>query len=490
MASKEQQIKNSFTYLIPTLVDNLIPFLTLPIFSRILRPEDYGVLALAQVFAIFACGFANLALLNVYDRNFFQYRDDPVKSARLLFSVSLFVAFNALVLMGLSYVWQRPLSMLFTQSPDHGMILLVSFAAEAALGLRQYYLFYFKNREEANVYMTNYLTSSILTFVLSIVFVALLRMGPIGIVYGRLLGNVAALFSLHRRVSHEVPFSLDWKMVLETLKVSFPLTPPIFYGAISKHFDKYMLGLLSTIGGVGLYSVGQKMSYMIFVYMTSLQNVFQPQVYQRLFDLKEQAGEAVGKYLTPFLYISIFVGLLVALFAEEIVWLLTPREYHAAINVVIILAMYYGFLFWGKINSVQLLYKKRTAVLSLYTFITLLLNIVLGIPMIKFWGAEGAAWNMFLVGLLSGGALIYIAQRSFFIRWENRKVFTIYLVFFGTSILMILLRNLGVDYGIRMMSKIACLAVYLYFGMQWHIINKANFNLVRTVIWPRFKTAQ
>lgn len=489
MTSKEKQIKNSFIYLIPTLVDNLIPFLTLPIFSRILRPEDYGVLALAQVFAIFGCGLANLALLNVYDRNFFQYRDDPVKSARLLFSVSLFVAFNVLVLMGLSYVWRRPLSMLLTQSPDHGMILLVSFAAEAALGLRQYYLFYFKNREEANVYMTNYLISSVLTFILSIIFVGFLRIGAIGLVYGRLLGNLAALASLHRQVALKVPFSWDHGMIWETLKVSLPLTPPIFYSAISKHFDKYMLGLLSTIGGVGLYSIGQKMSYMVFVYMTSLQNVFQPQVYQRLFDLKEQAGGAVGKYLTPFLYISIFVGLLVALFAEEIVWLLTPPEYHAAINVVIILAMYYGFLFWGKINSVQLLYKKRTVVLSLYTFLTLLLNIVLGIPMIKFWGAEGAAWNMFLVGLLSGGALIYIAQRSFFIRWENQKVLTIYLVFFGTSILMIILRNLEVNYGIRMMSKMACLAVYLYFGMQWHIINKTNFNLVRTVIWPRLKTA-
>ena len=129
----------------------------------------------------------------------------------------------------------------------------------------------------------------------------------------------------------------------------------------------------------------------------------------------------MGKYLTPFVYISILVGLLVSLFAEEVISLLTPAEYHGAILVVIILSMYYGFLFWGKINSVQLLYKKRTGTLSLLTLLTIALNILLGIPMIKLWGAEGAAWNMFLVGLLSGSVTNCVAQNSYRIRWENKK---------------------------------------------------------------------
>ena len=484
MLSKERQIKNSFIYLIPSLVDNFIPFLTLPIFSRILFPEDYGVLALAQIFAVFGCGLANLALLSVYDRSFFQYRHDPLRSGQLLFSITLLVAGNSLVLMAVAYFAQQPLSVLFTRSPHHGNILLVALAAECTISLRQYYLFYFKNREEARVYMNNYLISSVLTFILSLFFVGLLRMGVIGIVYGRLLGSGAALVSLHQHVTRLIPFSLNRSLVWETLKISFPLTPPIFYGTVVKHFDKYMLGLLSTISGVGIYSIGQKMSYMIFVYMTSLQNVFQPQVYKRLFELKEEAGEAVGKYLTPFVYISIFVGLLVSLFAEEVISLLTPAEYHGAIPVVIILSMYYGFLFWGKINSVQLLYKKRTGTLSLLTLLTIALNILLGIPMIKLWGAEGAAWNMFLVGLLSGGVAICIAQNSYRIRWENKKVFTIYLVFFGASLLMIFLRWFSVDYTFRVAGKFICLGIYLYLGTQWHIVNKENFNLIRGVIWP------
>ncbi len=479
--SKERQIQNSFIYLIPTLVDNLLPFLTLPIFSRILLPSDYGLLALVQVFATFGCGLSNLALLGVYDRSYFQYRHDARQSVQLLFSVTGLVVVNSLALLAITYLIQNPLSRLFTQSPQHGDLLLAALAAECALCLRQYYLFFFKNREEAKVYVKNYLISSGLTFVLSLLFVGALRTGIIGIIYGRLIGHGAALVSLHRRVLRVAPFSWSRAMVGELLKISLPLTPPIFYSSISKQFDKYMLGLLSTIDSVGVYSIGQKMSYMIFVYMTSLQNVFQPQVYQRMFE-REKAGEDVGKYLTPFIYISIFVGLLVSLFAEEVIGLLTPVEYHGAIPVVMILAMYYGFLFWGKINSVQLLYKKRTGIMSLLTFLTIVLNILLGIPMIRYWGAQGAAWSMLIVGVLSGGVANVVAQKSYLIRWENGKVFAIYAVFFGASLVMVLFWNLHVNPVLRAVAKLAGLAVYLALGVQWHIVKKKNFDLVLSVL--------
>ena len=94
MANKEQQIKNSFIYLSPIIISNLLPFITLPIFTRILTREDYGVLALAQVYAIFVSGLANFGMTTAYNRNYFQYRVDRLKTAQLLYSTLGFVVFN------------------------------------------------------------------------------------------------------------------------------------------------------------------------------------------------------------------------------------------------------------------------------------------------------------------------------------------------------------------------------------------------------------
>ncbi|MBW1716346.1 MAG: oligosaccharide flippase family protein [Deltaproteobacteria bacterium] len=42
--NKEQQVKNSFIYLLPIIASNIFPFVTIPIFTRILTRDDYGVL--------------------------------------------------------------------------------------------------------------------------------------------------------------------------------------------------------------------------------------------------------------------------------------------------------------------------------------------------------------------------------------------------------------------------------------------------------------
>lgn len=69
MVNKEQQIKSVFIYLLP-VISSILPFISLPIFTRILSKEDYGLLALAQVYAIFICGLANFGTTAAYDRNF------------------------------------------------------------------------------------------------------------------------------------------------------------------------------------------------------------------------------------------------------------------------------------------------------------------------------------------------------------------------------------------------------------------------------------
>ncbi len=69
MTNKEQQIKNSFIYFLPVISGTVLPFSALSIFTRILTREDYGVLALAQIYAIFVSGMANFGMTAAYDRN-------------------------------------------------------------------------------------------------------------------------------------------------------------------------------------------------------------------------------------------------------------------------------------------------------------------------------------------------------------------------------------------------------------------------------------
>jgi O-antigen/teichoic acid export membrane protein len=216
--------------------------------------------------------------------------------------------------------------------------------------------------------------------------------------------------------------------------------------------------------------------------MTAIQNVFSPQVYKRMFEMGERGGESVGQYLTPFAYVSIFFGLLISIFSEEIIFILTPKAYHGATDIVIILSMLYGSYFFGK--QPQLIFAKKTYMSSILTMISIALNVAINIPFIMKWGAVGAAWGALTAGLLSGAISFVISQKYYEIKWEYKKIGAIFLVFFGASIGMVLLRNAMIAYEFRLIFKGLALASYLYLGMMLNVVNKQNYLLVKKMISP------
>jgi len=482
VANKKQQIKNSFIYLLPVITNTVLPIITLPIFTRILTKEDYGVLALVQIYAIFLNGLANFGLTSTYNRNYFQYHDDSKKTAQLLFSTLLFVILNFFAFALLSYHFKGALAKLIVGDAQHGNILFFAFCAQFLSSISSYYYAYFKNSEMAKDYVVYTIAGSLINVFLSLFMVSYLRTGVIGLIYSSLFTGTIIFGVMSYKFVTRLKFSFNKSILFESLKLSYPLTPIIFFGIINTQFDKYMIGLMATLGGVGIYSLAQKVATVTFLFMTSLQNVFSPQVYKKMFDLKEVGGLTIGKYLTPFLYVSTACALLVALFSEEIIYVLMPVSYHGATDIVIIFSMYYGILFFGKITPMQLMFKKKTHICTIFSIVSIGLNIALNIPFIMKWGALGAAWATFLAGLISGSIYFAVSQYYYEIKWEYKKVGLIYLILFASSISMVLLRNPDVEYTIRLMVKCTSITLYIYLGVLIRVITVENYNIVKNIL--------
>ena len=60
--SKIKQIRHGLIYLLPMPLNFFLPFISIPIFTRILTPKDYGLLAMAMIYASFINGFVNLGI--------------------------------------------------------------------------------------------------------------------------------------------------------------------------------------------------------------------------------------------------------------------------------------------------------------------------------------------------------------------------------------------------------------------------------------------
>ena len=144
--------------------------------------------------------------------------------------------------------------------------------------------------------------------------------------------------------------------------------------------------------------------------------------------------------------------------------------------------MLMGSHFFGKIP--QLVYAKKTFFSSNLTLVRIVLNIAINIPFILTWGVIGAAWGAFIAGITANIISFVVSQRYYAIKWEYGKIWPIFLLFFGSAVTMILLRNYGISYEMRVVVKLMSLLGYLYIGITLNILSRQNYLLVKNMILP------
>jgi O-antigen/teichoic acid export membrane protein len=485
---KVQSFKNGLLYIVPFLVGSVLPIITLPVFTRFLSVEDYGIYALTIVYGVFVSGIANFGLTIGYERNFFNFSGDKEKTAALLFSTLSFVIASTIILGVITFFFKEGLAKLIVGSESHGNLLVWAFFASAITSLKVYFLTYFKNSENAKSFVWYSIDENLLNVVFSLFFVVFMKSGVLGLLLGQLIAGSIVFLLLIFKFIRMLPFVFSVSLLQDSLRLSLPLTSRIFFGIIGSQFDKYMIGLLNTVGGVGVYNLGQKIANIVFTFMTAIQNVYSPQVYKRMFEMDEQeGGKSIGQYLTPFLYISIAGGVFVSLFSEEIIFILTPVSYHSATNVVSILALLYGTYFFGK--QPQLIYAKKTGITSILTITGIVLNVVVNIPFIKYWGFIGAAYGTLLAGVISGAISFWLSQKYYFIKWETLKLIVIYSSFFVFTFSTIFMRDFGIDYEFRLIFKVIFAFLYAGIGVWLGYISRNSLSDLRAMLNPGSKPA-
>ncbi|MFC1462404.1 lipopolysaccharide biosynthesis protein [Verrucomicrobiota bacterium] len=482
MKKSNQQVRNSLTYLMATAVASAMPLIALPFLTRALSKEAFGAWALTMVYASVASGLANLGLIIAYERNFFQCEDKRA-SGRLLYSVSGLVLANLALVAALTYVFRVRISEWVVRSPQYGDLVFWTFLATGAVSLKAYFLTYYRNTEDAGTYARYSVSSTVISTLTSLTLVCVMRVGPVGLAFGQFTGNSCMLVLLAVKASRELMPGWSWGHVGNSLAISLPLTPRLLLKVVGSQFDKYMIGLLATIGGAGIYSIGQQIGNLVFVFMTSLENVFAPQVYRRMFDMGEEGGREIGRYLTPFAYVSFGVALLVALFAEEVLFVLTPVSYHGASDIVSILAVFYGIMFFGKQR--QMIYAKKTHIIALLSTGYVALVIALNVPFILRWGGVGAAWAMLAAGGIYTAVTFAFAQHYYRIGWEYRKVSGMVALLVAGATATVGIRAFGMSYLGRLPVKLALVAIHAWIGVRTGVLGRDNLLLVRDVIAER-----
>ena len=273
-------------YLFFAFFNRSLPFLLLPVYSRCLTPEDYGVYALFLTAVTIANPFLTLcwhnALAYIYFNESFEIR--RYVSSFLLVSLGL-LALQEGALYLLTFVplgrWAVPTFLLLAPVNALGMILISVVAAM------------WQVRERPLAFGLFQLFCAAAKATMNLCSVFLLRLGWRGLLASEtlfyLIGIAVSLTLLYR--AGWLGWAFDRRHLKVGLKLGLGFFPGTLANILNDSIGRILLADRFSVDAVGVYSMGQKLGTVAGLYTTSLHNVYQPWFFKKV----NQGGKDLGR---------------------------------------------------------------------------------------------------------------------------------------------------------------------------------------------------
>lgn len=388
-------IKNTTLYTIGNILPQAAGFLLLPIYTRFLTPDEYGIIASMSVLGTILVVFFTLCVERSIPRLYFDHENENARRD-FLGSITITLTAISLLVLLLIFLFKRFISLIFASIPFYPyyvyLILTVFFSVFAFIPLT-----YFRINEEAHKFISLSISLFVLNTSLVLWFVCGLNQGAEGWLKGMLFANII-FFPLYIFILYKIiNLTFDFSILKESLSFSIPMIPGMLSAWILNLSDRIFIERFFALSDVGIYSLGYTIAGGIAILTSGFLMAYEPMFY-KLANSKNQidAKAMLTKYNTAYLIIVIFIVFLVAFFSKEFVLLLMDPKFADAYTIIPIIALAFLFLQGtGPFNF--MIYQSKKTKQAMYIGVSCaILNVMLNFLLVPKYGAYGAAYATLL----------------------------------------------------------------------------------------------
>jgi O-antigen/teichoic acid export membrane protein len=407
---------NASIYLGANILNAAIPFLLLPIFTRVLTPAEYGTVAMFLVMVSIFSAFTGLSVHGAIGIRYFQLSKEALAEYVTSCIGILAISTSAvLAIVVLFEQWLVPLSGL----PLDWLIVAVlvsglQFLSNVRLSLWQV-------AGKAWHYGCFQISRSFMDALLSLFLVLGLSMAWQGRVLGQsltaLLIGIIALVWLYK--DQLLRRTNTWKIhSKDALRFGVPLIPHVIGGFLMIVVDRIIISNLLGKESVGIYMVAFQLGQVIGLLIESFNKAYAPWLFKTL------SSEQINKpsivkgsyaYFVIIILISILYGLLLPFFIGFII----GEEFIVSVQLVIYIAL--GFAFSGCYYMVTnyIFFAKKTEYLAFVTALCGLINIPITYYLTLYMQLEGAAIAFLITHILFFLLTWFLSQWVYNMPWFN-----------------------------------------------------------------------
>jgi O-antigen/teichoic acid export membrane protein len=473
-------------YSVGDLLLRATAFLTLPIYTRILTPADYGVWAYATAAVTLLSALLAIGGDQAYSRFYFEAKTLEARQALTSTWLAFLFAWSMGAVLVIAPASGAASQLAFGTHRWSLLIALLLFTGPLTL-MNIMLGLVVRNEFRRQVFMLLNVALTIATVGLSLLFAVGFHWGITGLA-GAQLAALALLIPprvWYARHLLRPVFSVD--VLKRLLRFGVPLVPATLAWWIFSFSDRIVLGRLSDLREVGLYSVANSATTILGLLVGGLALAWTPHAL-RLYEA--DPGEAPVFYGRMLTYIIVGFGLLavvVTTFAHELLSILATKEYVGAARAVGPLAL--GFVAFAtvQVTGLGMTLKKKTGFLALFAWGAAVLNLALNLALVPAYGMLASAWATFAAFAFLTLAYFAISQRLFRVSVESRKSLSalVVVVAFVLGVPLLPDSSLLVAVPVKVAYVLACCVALLTL----HVVDRRELAIAGNAL-RRLKPAQ
>lgn len=415
--------RSAAVYLGSSFLNRLVPFLVMPVLTRCLTPDDYGIVAMFTVLLSFVSPLAGLSIHGAIYRKYFDLDRDEMK---IYVTNALGILLLSSCIVGLVlFIFSGPISTLTAIPPKWFWavisISVMSFFIQILLSLWQVQV----KPISYGIFQNLYTVTNVAFIIFFVLILGLSWRGSIaGSLFASIIFGLAALLLLHRQKWLRFSFNLDY--IKNALNFGVPMLPTALKGSIMTVIDRLFITNMIGLATTGLYAVGFQLSMAIGLLTASFNNAYVPWLFEKLKRNNDDINRKIVMYTYLYFVLIIVIALMWALVS---IWLLGffvgPKFYGARIYVV---WLSLGFAFSGMHSMVvnYIYYTQKTAMYGFISIISIGVNIGLNYFLISRHGGIGAAQatciTFLLVFLLTWWLAAKVHPMPWLLSWKRANV--------------------------------------------------------------------
>lgn len=463
-------VKASFWFILCYVIHKSMYFIMVPIFTRIMTTEQYGVYSVFNSWVLLISAFAGLNLagnsFNVGMIKNESRKDEYTSSILGLWWVNTTIVFVIMLLFKNIWLKYSGLNLLFL------IAVFADIYATASVDLwtaRQKFDYKYK----ALLLIT--FSIALFTAVISIIFVHLLEKKDLAAIWCKVgvLGLHSVIISIILISKGKTIFNKNfWKAAY---RFNIPLIAYYLSLTILNQSDRIMINSFFGASQAGIYSIAYSFAMIFTVLNSAINGAFVPWEFR---NIKSNNYKSIAKISNIILILIGAANLILIALAPEIIHLFTVKEYYEAIWVIppVALSAYLTCVYQLFVN-IEFYYEKNNFVM-VASIMVALLNIVLNLIFIPKFGYMAAAYTT-LVSYLCFSVAHYVFMRS--IIKKNGKSQAIYnigvilfislIITFAAFMFMLLYQTLIVRYALLL---IMCSLFFIVLMRNKDLIIKTN----------------